>query len=104
MENIFINISDWIKGLTSILGMPNTLVNIIMSLVYFIGIVAFVLLNAMYLIYLERKFCGYLQQRLGPNRFGPRGIFQSVADVVKLLGKEDIIPKKTDKLVFVMAS
>lgn len=104
MENIFINISDWIKGLTSILGMPNTLVNIIMSLVYFIGIVAFVLLNAMYLIYLERKFCGYLQQRLGPNRFGPRGIFQSVADVVKLLGKEDIIPKKTDKLIFVMAS
>ncbi len=104
MENIFINISNWIKGLTSILGMPNTLVNIIMSLVYFIGIVAFVLLNAMYLIYLERKFCGYLQQRLGPNRFGPRGIFQSVADVVKLLGKEDIIPKKTDKLIFVMAS
>ncbi len=104
MENIFINISDWIKGLTLALGIPNTLVNIIMSLVYFIGIVAFVLFNAMYLIYLERKFCGYLQQRLGPNRFGPRGIFQSVADVVKLLGKEDIIPKKTDKLIFVMAS
>jgi len=104
MENIFINISNWIKGLTLALGMPNNLVSIIMSLVYFIAIVAFVLLNAMYLIYLERKFCGYLQQRLGPNRFGPRGIFQSVADVVKLLGKEDIIPKKTDKLVFVMAS
>ena len=104
MENIFINISDWIKGLTLALGIPNNLVSIIMSLVYFIGIVAFVLLNAMYLIYLERKFCGYLQQRLGPNRFGPRGIFQSVADVVKLLGKEDIIPKKTDKLIFVMAS
>ncbi len=104
MENIFINISDWIKGLTLALGIPNYLVSIIMSLVYFIGIVAFVLLNAMYLIYLERKFCGYLQQRLGPNRFGPRGIFQSVADVVKLLGKEDIIPKKTDKLIFVMAS
>ncbi|WP_243145869.1 NADH-quinone oxidoreductase subunit NuoH [Clostridium chromiireducens] len=78
--------------------------NIIMSLVYFIRIVAFVLLNAMFLIYLERKVCGYLQQRPGPNRFGPGGILQSVADVVKLLGKEDIIPKNTDKLVFVMAS
>lgn len=104
MENLFINITDWIKGLISVLGIPNALISIIMSLVYFIGIVAFVLLNAMYLIYLERKFCGFLQQRLGPNRFGPRGILQSVADVVKLLGKEDIIPSKADKLVFVMAS
>jgi len=104
MENVFINISNWIKGLISILGIPNTLVSIIMSVVYFIAIVAFVLFNAMYLIYLERKFCGYLQQRLGPNRFGPRGLFQSFADVVKLLGKEDIIPKKADRLVFVIAS
>ncbi|ALB45827.1 NADH-quinone oxidoreductase subunit NuoH [Clostridium beijerinckii] len=104
MENIFLNISNWIKGLTSALAIQNAIVSIIMSLVYFIGIVAFVLLNAMFLIYLERKFCGYLQQRPGPNRFGPQGIFQSVADVVKLLGKEDIIPEKTDKLVFVMAS
>lgn len=104
MENLFINITDWIKGLISVLGIPNALISIIMSLVYFIGIVTFVLLNAMYLIYLERKFCGFLQQRLGPNRFGPRGILQSVADVVKLLGKEDIVPSKADKLVFVMAS
>lgn len=104
MENIFVNISTWINELVLSLGIPSFLINIIMSIIYFIAIEIFVLLNAMYLIYLERKFCGYLQQRLGPNRFGPRGIFQSVADVVKLLGKEDIIPEKTDKLVFVMAS
>jgi NADH-quinone oxidoreductase subunit H len=104
MENIFVNISTWINELVLSLGIPNFVINIIMSVIYFIAINVFVLLNAMYLIYLERKFCGYLQQRLGPNRFGPRGIFQSVADVVKLLGKEDIIPEKTDKLVFVMAS
>ncbi|OOM78045.1 NADH-quinone oxidoreductase subunit NuoH [Clostridium sp. BL-8] len=104
MENIFVNISTWINELVLSLGIPSFLINIIMSIIYFIAIEVFVLLNAMYLIYLERKFCGYLQQRLGPNRFGPRGIFQSVADVVKLLGKEDIIPEKTDKLVFVMAS
>ncbi|EKQ50177.1 NADH-quinone oxidoreductase subunit H, partial [Clostridium sp. Maddingley MBC34-26] len=85
MENLFINITDWIKGLISVLGIPNALVSIIMSIVYFIAIIAFVLLNAMFLIYLERKFCGYLQQRPGPNRFGPGGILQSVADVVKLL-------------------
>ncbi len=104
MENIFVNISTWINELVLSLGILSFVINIIMSVIYFIAINVFVLLNAMYLIYLERKFCGYLQQRLGPNRFGPRGIFQSVADVVKLLGKEDIIPEKTDKLVFVMAS
>lgn len=104
MENIFTNISNWTKGSLLAVGINDTLVSIIMSLVYFIAIISFVLFNAMYLIYLERKFCGYLQQRLGPNRFGPRGLFQSVADVVKLLGKEDIIPSKADRWVFQIAS
>ncbi|AGK96900.1 NADH-quinone oxidoreductase subunit NuoH [Clostridium pasteurianum] len=104
MENIFINISNWTEKLILALGIPHILVSIIMSIIYFIAIVAFVLLNAMYLIYLERKFCGFLQQRLGPNRFGPRGILQSLADVVKLLGKEDIIPDKADRWVFRLAS
>ncbi|MDT8718631.1 NADH-quinone oxidoreductase subunit NuoH [Clostridium sp. 19966] len=104
MENIFIKITKWVEGLISILGLPNIFVSIIISVFYFIAIVTFVLLNAMYLIYLERKFCGFLQQRLGPNRFGPRGLLQSLADVVKLLGKEDIIPKKADRAVFCIAS
>ncbi|GKU27567.1 NADH-quinone oxidoreductase subunit H [Clostridium folliculivorans] len=104
MENIFLNKSIWIQNLISVSDTQIGLTNITTSLRYFINIVIFVLLNAMYLIYLERKFCGFLQQRLGPNRFGPRGLLQSLADVIKLLGKEDIIPKKADRAVFCIAS
>lgn len=104
MENIFNNISSWIKNIFLLLGLSDVLVSIIMGLLYFVVIVTFVLLNAMYLIYLERKFSAFVQQRLGPNRMGPRGLFQSFVDVVKLLGKEDIIPEKADPWIFCLAS
>ncbi len=47
-----------------------------------------------YAIYFERKVIGWMQLRIGPNRTGPLGLLQSVADVLKLLLKEDTIPKK----------
>lgn len=56
-----------------------------------------------YLIYFERKFIGWMQYRVGPNRVGPLGLLQSVADVAKLLMKEDIIPKRADKDLFILA-
>lgn len=104
MEKFFINISAGLQAWISSLGIPAFVVDLAMSLVYFIGVVVFVLLNVIYLVYLERKFSGYVQQRLGPNRLGPRGLFQTLADVVKLLGKEDIIPLAADKWVFKIAS
>lgn len=56
-----------------------------------------------YLIYFERKFIGWMQYRVGPNRVGPLGLLQSVADVAKLLIKEDVIPKRADRDLFVLA-
>ena len=56
-----------------------------------------------YLIYFERKFIGWMQYRIGPNRVGPLGLLQSVADVAKLLMKEDIIPKRAEKDLFILA-
>ncbi|RME78651.1 MAG: NADH-quinone oxidoreductase subunit NuoH [Planctomycetota bacterium] len=55
------------------------------------------------LIYLERKICGFIQDRIGPNRVGPFGLFQPLADAIKLIFKQDIIPKKADKVLFVIA-
>lgn len=56
-----------------------------------------------YSIYGQRKFIGWLQGRIGPNRVGPFGLFQTIADILKLLIKEDIIPDKADRVLFLLA-
>ncbi len=62
-----------------------------------------VLVSAALLIWVERRFLGFFNDRLGPNRVGPFGILQSVADVIKLITKEDWTPPFADKLTFVVA-
>lgn len=74
----------------------------------FLGIAAgsllvIALLHVAYLTYAERKIIGRMQQRLGPNRVGPRGLLQPIADMVKLLTKEDLIPYGVDKPIFYIA-
>src|SRR5213596_2652108 len=63
-----------------------------------------VMVFAMFAIWWERKVAGHMQSRLGPNRVGPIGILQSLADGIKLLTKEDLIPKDADVLLFRMAA
>ena len=55
------------------------------------------------LVFVERRVAGRMQSRVGPNRVGPQGILQSVADGIKLLLKEDIIPTLADKPLFRIA-
>src|SRR5687768_2082012 len=55
------------------------------------------------LVYLERKIVAWMQIRIGPNRVGPAGITQPLADALKLLLKEDIRPLSADKLVYALA-
>ncbi len=59
---------------------------------------------ALILIYMERKVCGFFQCRIGPNRVGKWGIFQSVADMIKILLKELVHINRADKMLFRMAS
>lgn len=56
-----------------------------------------------YTIYAERKIIGWMQGRIGPNRVGPLGLFQTIADVTKLLLKEDVIPAAVDRPAFLIA-
>ena len=56
-----------------------------------------------YLIWLERKLAAWVQDRLGPNRVGPFGLLQPLADGAKFLLKEDVIPAHVDKVLFLLA-
>ncbi len=66
-------------------------------------VVVVMTVTVMALIYLERKFVGRIQQRLGPMRTGPFGTLQSIADAIKLLTKEDLRPATADKWLFELA-
>ena len=64
---------------------------------------AFLLIATMLMIWFERKIIGDMQNRIGPNRAGPFGLLQSLADGVKAFFKEDLIPDRADRLVFKLA-
>ena len=71
-------------------------------------IVIFIVLNtivvgALYLILLERRVAAWIQDRCGPNRVGKWGLLQPIADTIKLLVKEEYIPKKADRVLFLLA-
>lgn len=66
-------------------------------------IVVPLLLCVAYLIYAERKVIGYIQVRIGPNRVGFKGLLQPIADLIKLITKEIIVPTKSNKYLFVVA-
>ena len=71
--------------------------------IYLVAIIAFVALNAAYLVLAERKGAGWFQRRPGPVEAGPWGLLQPIADGLKLIAKQTIVPPGTDGLLFRMA-
>jgi len=83
--------------------LPEPAATLIESLVGIVVIMTVVLLSVAYLTLAERKIIGYIQVRIGPNRVGPRGLFQPFADMLKAVFKEIIVPARSDKVLFVLA-
>lgn len=75
----------------------------LVALIKAVLVFAFLVVNVLVAIWAERRILGRMQQRPGPNRHGPFGLLQSLADGVKLALKEDIVPEGADKLIYVLA-
>lgn len=81
-----------------------TIMEILIRLVIAFGaVITFVTLNALFLVWLERKVSAVIQNRMGPTEVGPFGLLQTIADAVKLLGKEIITPSSVDRWTFYLA-
>ncbi len=80
-----------------------TILTLTLILAKIVAIVAPLMLAVAYLTYAERKIIGYMQVRIGPNRVGPKGWLQPIADAVKLMLKEIIIPSGANRFLFILA-
>jgi NADH-quinone oxidoreductase subunit H len=87
----------------NLLTQPLTVTNFFLFFLAGVTVLGVVLGFVTYAIYFERKVIGWMQLRNGPNRVGPLGLLQSIADVMKLLLKEDTIPAKADRGLFILA-
>ena len=92
---------EWVQNLFHML--PEGLQVVVLILLKIVAIVLPLMIAVAYLTFAERKIIGYMQVRLGPNRVGPKGSLQPIADAVKLMFKEIIIPTGANKFLFLMA-
>jgi len=94
---------DYVTSYLSSNTTPGQAGNVVWALIYILIVFAGVSIAVMAMNWLERKALAHFQIRLGPMRVGPHGLLQPIADAIKLLTKEDIIPENADRLVFWIA-
>jgi len=101
LDQVFIRAKQWLLSLLT--GAPDWLIQVASSLINIAMLLGVFLTLFALISVLERKILGRIQNRYGPNRVGPFGLFQPVADGIKMLIKEDIVPARADKVVHFLA-
>jgi len=101
-ENFFISLKSQLADI-ALAWLPASWQPMISAILVSCAVMAFAPLTMMFLTWFERKAVGRFQDRYGPNRVGPFGIFQPLADGVKMAQKEDIIPEGADRLLHHLA-
>ncbi len=103
LENAPIALLAWFLGILGSFGVPGWMLEIISALIV-IGTVIGIFLGLFALAsVMERKILARVQNRFGPNRVGPFGLFQPVADGIKMITKEDLVPRGADRIVHFLA-
>src|ERR1700730_14619385 len=101
LDQVFVAAKQWLLSLLA--GSPSWVIQVVSSLINIFALLAVFLTLFALLSVLERKILARMQNRYGPNRVGPFGLFQPIADGIKMLIKEDIVPARADKIVHFLA-
>ncbi|HKP92468.1 MAG TPA: complex I subunit 1 family protein, partial [Chthoniobacterales bacterium] len=101
VDQAFVSLKGWLLSFLS--SAPDWAQAIASSLINIAGVLGVFMTLFALISVLERKILGRIQNRYGPNRVGPFGLFQPIADGIKLLIKEDIVPARADKPVHFLA-
>src|SRR4249920_4214836 len=92
-------LAQWLLGWGITPGILELIVHLLIISVVFLALQ----ISAAVLVYMERKVAAFVQQRYGPYLVGPRGLLQPLADILKLIMKEELRPKAADKWLFYLA-
>ncbi|HKP02577.1 MAG TPA: NADH-quinone oxidoreductase subunit NuoH [Chthoniobacterales bacterium] len=103
VDQAFVSLKSWLLSFGFISSAPEWVQAIASSLINISAVLGVFMTLFALISVLERKILGRIQNRYGPNRVGPFGLFQPVADGIKLLIKEDIVPDRADKVVHFLA-
>ncbi len=95
--------ADWLMGIFTGWGMPGIAAQILIGFLGVFLLISLLMVLDIFLVWVERKVVSRFQDRIGPNRVGPFGLIQPLADIIKLLIKEDITPGGADKVVYNLA-
>src|SRR5438270_4317325 len=101
VDQAFVSLKGWLLSFVS--SAPDSVQAIVSSLINIAGVLGVFMTLFALISVLERKILGRIQNRYGPNRVGPFGLFQPIADGINILIKEDIVPARADKAVHFLA-